>query len=175
MSTTKTKYTGDTIPASLANVTLEITGEMETHDGVAFNALVRAGGKVVGTIENEGRGGGTWFHHHDLVARTWWEEAVKEFEPILKEEEGDIGFAPNAEEWLADRLYEDAALRKELDRKRSLLMRVNGDNDRIIIFKTKPAEVLPHPIKRAAIANAHSKVGDIVEFWIKGKGWEAAV
>lgn len=180
-------FTGALLPASVADVTLKLTGEMNAREGLAFTAEVRRGKKLVGTIENQGGGGGTWFHHHAVEEMRWWNEAAAQYAAILAEHaEGDEFMSAEdnrkfyrenpgqGHEALADALYENAALYRDLNRKRSLMVRVNGDNDQILIFSAKPAEVLPHPDRRKTVVDQVSKPGDTVEFWIKNKGWETA-
>ncbi len=54
--------------------------QLETHDGVAFTGTLRWQGKIVGTIENQGTGGGTWARIHDATADavlTSWVSAAR--------------------------------------------------------------------------------------------------
>jgi hypothetical protein len=158
-------FSGEKVPAALAEVNLRITGEMPTHDGIAFGAEVRRNGKIIGTIENQGTGGGTWFHHHDVEVMNWWHEREQEMKRILVEVEGDTEFM--AEEIMCDRLFEDVALYKELNRKRSLLLRFNENVNDIRIFRGGwDSDV------KLWVADEKRKTGATVDRWIKNTGWE---
>lgn len=159
-------YSGDKVPAALEEITLKIKGEFATHDGIAFGAEVRRNGKLIGNLENQGTGGGTWFHHHNVEVMNWWRERELEMKRILVEVEGDTDFM--AEEIMADRLYDNAALYKELNRKRSPIIRINHDNDNIRGFKGTWDAPLEAGLKARA-----AKEGATYERWIKNKGWEA--
>lgn len=162
-------YTGDRVPASMADLEIRITGEMQSREGVAFNAEVRKltarSSTVLGIIENQGNGGGTWFVPYDPSARKWWQEMVEAFKPVIAEDEPEYGES-FAEESLADRLYENAALYRDLNRKRSVVIRVNGDNDQIFVYKgTWDARMATH-------FAAEARKGKTIERWIKNQGWE---
>jgi hypothetical protein len=158
--TAKTKTTGETIPFAAQGIVLEITGEMNTSDGVAFRAIVTHHGIDVGTIENEGRGGGTWFRPASGEARAWWEELVKRFAEIKPDEYSH-------EEALADLLYDDAALAKFLNRKRNAVFRRDGDNVNLRILNGPPDEKAREFIREHFLGD-----GAVVEMWVKNKGWE---
>lgn len=168
VTTIKTQYTGVEIPAGLEHVTLKILGEHPSRDGVAFSAEVHndvAGqrGHVVGIIENQGNGGGTWFYNHTFADRQWWDALVKEFAGLPACEYPEL-----ADEHLADVLYDNAAMFRDLNRKRSPLVRWNGDNDDIRIYRGKWDPALEGGLKDLAL-----KESATVERWVKSKGWVA--
>lgn len=167
MTYPKTQYSSVSIPPSMVDVTLKITGEMMAREGVAFSAEVLRDGKVVGTIENQGYGGGTWFHQRDRETATWWDEAVTAYGKILVDEGDEFG-DQFAAEMLADALYENAALKRDLDRKRSPLVRFDRDNEGIKIYKGKWDDQL----RKQVLAKAKESGVSLVERWVKGEGWE---
>lgn len=74
------------LPATLAEVpedALRFTyrgwRELPTSDGLAFNVEVFLDGEAAGTLENEGRGGGTWFRHLDREAMHTWEDVTRDY------------------------------------------------------------------------------------------------
>lgn len=110
-----------TLPASLDDIEVRITGQHETRNGVAYAATVhrRTGDVHIGTIENHGNGGGTQFYANSPAVRSWWEEAVVEFGPAALEHTNaafvDAGLDPlpmlspyAVAETLADALFDRA-------------------------------------------------------------------
>lgn len=92
--------TGRTVPAEPA-YTLSGYKSMPTHDGVAATVTVRVGKTVVGTIEDGGTGGGTYFHGHSADAvREWdaFERAYSVLNPaLLREADGTLRVIEQAE------------------------------------------------------------------------------
>lgn len=104
--------TGRTVPAEPA---YELSGfkQMETLDGVAYNARVKVGGKFVGAIENGGHGGDTWFYPSVPTARGEWDAFAAAYYTINPPEDLDaVGFVPDP----ADALIDEADLAKRLNR-----------------------------------------------------------
>lgn len=96
MTTTTTvvlPYTEQTVSASLAEFTITSLKQMNTRDGVAYNGTLRRNGKIVGTLENDGHGGGTFPYFN--TGDTWpiWNAAVAESAPHLTTAELGDAFA----------------------------------------------------------------------------------
>jgi hypothetical protein len=106
------------LPAALDGVVIVRQYQKETSRGVAFAAEIIRDGRTLGTIENDGMGGGTWFHHHTAADRAWWEEAcaafVEQANLIAAADAAEIGFPPldgplsetSVAECLADTLFD---------------------------------------------------------------------
>jgi hypothetical protein len=79
-------FTGVTIPTEPV-LTLTAVRTFRAIDGVGTEATLREGGprgRIIGSIENEGTGGGTWFRPGAPGARAVWEafvEACKTADP----------------------------------------------------------------------------------------------
>lgn len=101
--------TGATVPAE-PDYVLGNLREMETHDGVAFNASVKVGRALVGTIENQGSGGGTWFRPLTAAAHTQWQQWIRGYSDLHRDEQFLV------EESAADLLYTEADLLKRFKR-----------------------------------------------------------
>lgn len=67
------------LPASLTGVAIVRKYQHQTRNGVAYAADLTRDGVLLGTIENDGNGGGTWFYNADLPARELWLTACTEF------------------------------------------------------------------------------------------------
>lgn len=158
-------YTGERVPQGMADLAVKIAGEMQSRDGIAFNAGVWRDNDLIGVIENKGDGGGTWFHHHTAKDMHWWRSMVEQFKPIIAEDEPEYGDFM-AEESLADRLYENAAMFRDLNRKRSVIIRIDGDNDDIRLYKgTWDAQLAAH------FAAEKVRNRKTIERWVKNEGW----
>ena len=68
--------TGREIPAELARFAVTSLKQMNTYDGVAVNATLRYDGKIIGNLEDDGRGGGTYLYPRTAEARAAWEAAI---------------------------------------------------------------------------------------------------
>lgn len=147
--------TGVVVPAAAAALTIKITGEMNTYDGVAFTAEVRDGKHLRGVIEQDGRGGGTDFRHATYADAQWFAALVDEYAAIDEEHRWV------AHESLCNDLYEEVAMIRDLNRKRTVVIRIDKDNDQILgIGKTKPGDA-------GAAAWAARRYGDRAEVWSK--------
>ena len=85
--------------------------QMRTYDGAALHATVRRNGKIVGTFENEGTGGGTWFRPASAEAAEAWNAYVAATTDLLTEDEQYL-----AAEFVCERLVDDYEIRRILDR-----------------------------------------------------------
>lgn len=149
--------TGLVVPAAAARWTVKPIGSMRTADGEAFRAEVYADGDCIGTIENEGRGGGTWFRPAHAAARIAFDAMVEEYAAISE----DNRWVPH--ESLCNDLYEEVALARELNRKRNAVVMLDGDRDQIMVFNSKADDRLR--------AHLREKYGERASLWIKGSGW----
>lgn len=150
--------TGKVVPADAARWTVKPRGRMNTREGEAFNAEVYDGKILVGTIENQGTGGGTWFMPHGREARESWAAMVDAFRPMSE-------FPALAEEDLADVLYDEVALAAEMNRKRNGAVMLNEDRDQILLFNV--------PMDDRLRAHVRTTYGDTARVWIKKEGWAA--
>jgi len=71
-----------TLPASEAQIvddgySIKAYKSLASRNGVAYNANLYHGKTLVGTIQNEGRGGNTWFSPNSAAARIDFENWVK--------------------------------------------------------------------------------------------------
>lgn len=159
--------TGVKVPAALSDVTVKILGETPSADGVAFRGEVRRGRKTLGTIEQDGRGGGTWFRPASGEDRAWWDEMVAAHTLIL-EGAGEPAFI--ADENLANDLYEEAALARDMNRKRSVTFRLDGDCEQI--FRTNvPLSAPPARVDAVKAKIAADYKDRSPELWVKNTGW----
>lgn len=152
--------TGATVPAVAANLTVKVTGEMKTSDGVAFTATVHEGKMLLGTIENEGRGGGTWLRPASASARGRWDDIVAEHALLNPEDE------LVAHENLANDLYEEVATIRDMNRKRNLTVRVDKDPAHILRYNCPTTD-------QGGRDHVRKEFGDRAEVWVKGTGWTA--
>jgi hypothetical protein len=166
--------TGKTVPAEAAALTIKPTGQMMSRDGVAFTADVKRGKTLIGTIEQDGHGGGTYFHHATYPDREFWERLVADHTAIL-ESLGESTFA--VEETLANDLHEEVALTRDLNRKRRLTVRVDAVDpdefdDKFDILTVNVQITAPAP-RLAAVKTkiAADFAGRNPAFWVKGEGW----
>lgn len=84
VTTVRLPHTGMWVPDR--SLSLTAYKEMSTPDGVAFNANLRVGKKVVGTVEQTGRGGMTMFRWNDW--RTFGENHLDEYAARCRTAEG---------------------------------------------------------------------------------------
>lgn len=157
----KLPCTGAAVPPGLAGLTIKITGHMQGREGWATRAQVKRGGAVIGEIVDEGNGGGSWFHSFSNAALTEWHGYDEQMKAIMLAEDG-TDFLAN--EFLTDRLLDEALTRRDFDRKRSPLIRVDGNSDQVTIWKGAWDEEL-----RAYLRKTYA--GQKVERWVKGQGW----
>lgn len=158
--------TGDAVPASFASVTLKVTGHMRGREGWATNVEVKRGGAVVGEVSDEGNGGGADFTAFSLDANREWREAVLAMKAILAEADDDTFSI--AGEILADRLIDEALLRRDLDRKRNPVVRVGGDKDQVLTLGGGAWDESAEKWAKTYAAQNETTV----ERWVKGQGWE---
>lgn len=160
MSTTTTAVlpvSGHTVPASTAALRLKITGYIPLmREGEAFTIEVRHDGRLIGTIEQAGNGGGTDFRHHSREARELWEGWVAEYAAI------DADHAFIAEEALANDLADEALQVREFNGKRTPVFRKVGGNsaEYYTVPRTKPSEM-----DAARWDRIQASVGAPIEFW----------
>ncbi|WP_052412479.1 hypothetical protein [Streptomyces mutabilis] len=143
--------------------------------GVAFSANVRQGRALVGVIENDGRGGGTWFIPADRTGRQGMAEFTRacrwKGEPISEEEVYDH---------LIDE-YDLARTAKRNARKRTSLLRgldADGHTEHIIEAKV-PAVWLtrgdyPYLDQLARGLAKHRPAPDAWQVW-DGEQWQELV
>ncbi len=98
-TTVRLPHTGLRVPD--ASVKLTRLRQMRTRNGVSFNANLRVNNRIVGTIDNEGNGGGTWFHPHDQ--RVYGQTHLAEYAAQCRSEEGQ----PVDVEALLDQLVDE--------------------------------------------------------------------
>lgn len=159
--TTTLPVTGAVVPAEAARWTVKPTGSMSTRNGVAFTAEVYDGKTLVGTIENLGNGGGTWFHHANHGSYRLWERLVEEY-VAANPDDDTIRYV--SAECLADALYEEVALARDLDRKRNAVVMRDGDRDQIVVLNRALDDRL-----RAFLRGSPEWAGCMV--WIRKTGW----
>lgn len=92
-TTVRLPHTGLRVPDR--RLSLTHYRELATSAGVAFTANLRVGGRIVGLIENEGRGGMTWFRASDW--RIYSEKQLEEYAGRCRTEDGET---PNVENLL---------------------------------------------------------------------------
>lgn len=162
------------VPDAAAALDIRPQGELPTYDGVAFNAHVHYRGddkrfhqgEMIGLISNEGRGGGTWFRPAAVGANDFWMSLTAEHKALLQEHDPDtVAFA---EEDLADALYDNAQLFKEMNRRRNVVVLPDKNDTTRILVSSVPGKDLEKA--RGAIRTQYP--GSLV--WIKKKGWEEA-
>lgn len=81
--------------------------QLNTRNGVAFTAVVRIGKRRIGTLDNEGNGGGTWFHQDTYDDYQAWNRFVADCR--------DDGNQVQAEK-VADALVEEYDTDREIKR-----------------------------------------------------------
>ncbi|MBD2829859.1 hypothetical protein ID875_20970 [Streptomyces globisporus] len=111
----KLPHTGLHVPHD--RYTLADLRQMLTRCGIAYNATVREGERYVGTIENQGNGGGTWLIPASAADR----QAVHDFATICRME-GE----PLSEEDVLDHLVTEHETAQEVakcEKKRASLIR----------------------------------------------------
>lgn len=159
--------TGEAVPADLVKVTTKITGHMMGREGYATSLEVKRVGAVIGAIVDEGDGGGAWFQPSVRGGNAVWLDYTEQMALILVEEVrqgADDVYPSSAAETLCDRLIGDALLRRDLDRKRSIVARVNGDNDDIRVYSGTWNEYAREQLLE--------EIPGGFERWVKGQGWE---
>ena len=149
---------GAVVPARAAALTLKKIQQMETSCGAAFRADVYDGKRLIGTIEQDGNGGGTWFRHADVEARDLWESLVTEQAVV------DPEWAFVAHEHLANNLFEEVALFKEMNRKRNGVVMLDGNREAILVFNAPLDDRLRAYVRREF-------EGQSPMVWVKGEGW----
>lgn len=126
--------TGREIPAELARFAVTSLKQMGTYDGVAVNATLRHDGKIVGTLEDDGRGGGTYLRPRTVEGRAAWEAAVAAT-PDWTEDHGDFTLtytdasakAEGIAEWLIAE-YEEARWLNREAKKGTVIRRADGQH-----------------------------------------------
>lgn len=125
-TTTRTRVlpaTGITVPA---DPVLILTGvrTFRAIEGEGFEATVRIGGpqgRVLGRIEQDGNGGGTWLRLADAAGRAEFDAYVEACTAL----DPDLGFT--AHETVCNLLFEEADLLKRLNRKGQVVFRRTTD------------------------------------------------
>jgi hypothetical protein len=69
-------HTGLEVPDGDDNPHVTSLKELNTRNGVAFTAVVRIGKRRIGTLDNDGNGGGTWFHQDTFADYQTWNRFV---------------------------------------------------------------------------------------------------
>lgn len=166
-----------TVPDEAGRWTVKSQRSMSTHDGVAFVATVLLDGKPAGSIENEGRGGGTWFRQNTREAMEAFDALAKACaDQGLAMQEDTFGyhggqpFPVNPHEWIADALTTEHDTVKRLNRasKRSTAL-IKADTDPAVEYAT--ASSLP----AANVTDAHRaefKAAGFTQMWRDGQ-WVA--
>lgn len=75
-STYRLPVTGREVPAEFAEYTVTSLKQIQTHDGVALTATLRRNGKIVGTLEDQGYGGGINFYGRSVDYERDFNEAI---------------------------------------------------------------------------------------------------
>lgn len=179
-------YRGGTpLPPSLAGCSVKILDDMPDYG--AFSAELHVGGRLVGTLENRGNGGGSWFRHATRADADVWTRACEEFRPtaqqaweeasaeIWRESNGGAGMSATqplsdslVAESLADALYGDAAIVRDLGRRRNILIRLDADDDRVARIN-RPYAAWSDEI--AASMTRQTPDARSREVWVRGTGW----
>lgn len=131
--------TGKAVPAAFADVRLVGLKEMASYDGaVAFEAQVKRGRTLLGIIEQDGHGGGTWFRPANAEARVWFDEQVAIYADLQVALTGCKEWAPA--ESLCNDLYEEPAQIRDNNRRRNVTFRLPGDDPSLVrTFQKAPA------------------------------------
>jgi hypothetical protein len=119
-------FTGVTIPTEPV-LTLTAVRTFRAIDGVGTEATLREGGprgRIIGSIENEGTGGGTWFRPGAPGARAVWEAFVEACKTADPERFGSE-FA--REEAVADTLVDEVLLTRDANKKGHTTFRKSTD------------------------------------------------
>ena len=161
--------TGKAVPAAFADVRLVNLREMKSYDGVAFNAEVKRGRTLLGTIEQDGRGGGTWFRAANAEAREWFDGQVTLYEHLQIALTGCKSWA--AHEALCNDLYEEPAQIRDNNRRRNVTFRLPGDAPELVrTFQKAPAS---DPAVVAACKAQLARTDPAAEVWNKATSrWE---
>lgn len=155
--------TGAVVPAAAASLTVKPIGRMATSCGEAFRAEVRDGDRLIGLIENEGRGGGTWFQHNERADRAAFDALVAAYDAV----HADAEPWERGEEAFCEALHEEVALARDLNRKRNAVVMLDGDRARILVYNAPLSDALRRGVKAA-------NPGREVMVWVKGSGWDVA-
>jgi hypothetical protein len=168
------------VPKAAAELVVVPKGSMSTRDGQAFSAEVyeappvgKKRGQLLGMIEQDGHGGGTYFYPATPAARVLFSDLTDEYAAMGE----DHHFA--SEEALCNDLYEEVALARDLNRKRNAVIRsrslirpaafVGGDYDP----GDNGIRVINAPLDDRLREWARSQYAD-AEVWIKSEGWQPA-
>lgn len=106
--TTTTLLPATLVPAPDRNWAVTSLKSMETRNGVAFNGTLRLDGKIVGVIENQGNGGGTWADCRTREANEAWRASAEAYAK-------DSTY--NSHEDLADALVNEYEIAKMLNQR----------------------------------------------------------
>lgn len=80
-------HSGLRVPDTNVKVTA-LKGNLTTN-GYAFTANLKRGAKLVGSVQNEGRGGGTWFYPAGAVNGGWNRNEFDEFVKACRDKAGN--------------------------------------------------------------------------------------
>lgn len=101
-------HSGLQVPAAPKLAVTSYKGH-NTYDGVAFTCTLRADGKIIGTVENSGHGGGTEFHPNTVRGEGF---GYAEFNAYAAQCRN-----PQGEEVLAERVLDDLVTEYEWTKK----------------------------------------------------------
>lgn len=122
--------------------------ELSTSDGVAFSANLRVNNRIVGLVENQGHGGGTWLRADDR--RVYGEVHSADYAARCRSEEGE----PVTVENLLDALVDEHDWTRRIaaaGRRGAMVLRLM---DHALSGTERLPDFPPYPHDRATIANA---------------------
>lgn len=166
-------YSLEAVPVECLDWQVRIDYEQKTYDGVAFGATLIVDGKPIGTIREEGRGGGTWFATNDRAGQALFDAAVDRL--IASGVESFL-----THESLCNRLYENAAMFRDMNRKRKAMVLLSDfavhqfgtDPETGEWFERSPDfRQLNKPLDDAGREYLR-KTFPGCRVWVKGQGWE---
>lgn len=164
-------HTGYVVPAEAATLRVKITGRMDTSDGEAFTAEVYDGKRLRGIIEQLGHGGGTDFRHATFEDMKWFDALANEYAAI----DEDHRFV--AHESLLNDLYEEAALYRDMNRKRNAVILVSEIAGTVVKAGGEIVEADIRMLNRPLDDKSREWIRGqfpTAKVWIKSKGWVQA-
>lgn len=165
-------YTFEVLPVEVRDWTLKVDYETKTYEGVTFGATVKDGsGRKIGVIEDQGNGGGAWFMPVDGEGMRQWEAAVQAM--ATADPEG-AGFA--SAEHLANALYENTAMYRDMNRKRNAVFLISPTAVTQVTDEGEIVEpdirVMNKPLTDQAREWAKANLPAGTRVWIRNQGWE---
>jgi hypothetical protein len=150
------------VPTEAAALTLTNLQSMNTMNGQTFSAVVKDGRTVLGTIEQDGHGGGTWFRPTSREAGERWEHLSRQFHDVALAAGDDVNVWLYNESF-PDVLADEALTTREFNRKRSPIWKETIDAEDPMGFRGKVT------VEQAKAHLAKHKPESVI--WVKGTGW----